>query len=96
VSTEALIQELHHNATVSGNRPLERRLADTAIWFHKNRSRIPMDNLAAKQRFLEKGFEILIEINALLLERVRELEGTRTSKNLWLPRGMKMNEREFA
>ncbi len=86
MSTErALIQELMHNATVSGQRPLERRLADTALWYHSNKDRIPRDNLAARQAFLEKGFWIMLEINALLLERIRQGSG---SKALWLPAGM--------
>ena len=93
-----LIEELYHNASVSGNRPLEQRLADTAIWFYKNKGRIPLDNLASKQAFLEKAFWILLEVNALLTERLHELEDSKRSKALWLPRGIKLSddEREFA
>ena len=85
MSAAKLIDELYHNAAASGNRPLERRLADTAIWFYQNKGRIPMDNLAAKQAFLEQAFWIQVEINALLLERIREMGG---SQGLWLPKGL--------
>lgn len=99
MSAESLIEDLLHNASASGNRALERRLADTSIWFYKNKDRIPLDNLASRQAFLQKAFWVLLEVNALLLERVHELEaGRRGSKNLWLPQGIKLsdNEREFA
>ena len=69
IKPEELIQGLLHNASVAGGHPLEQRLADTALWFHANKDSIPLDNLAAKQAFLEKGFWCLLEISALLLER---------------------------
>jgi hypothetical protein len=97
MNPEGLIEDLLHNATASGNRTLERRLADLAIWFYRNKSRIPLDNLASRQAFLQKGFWIMLEINALLLERLQEIETSkRGSSNLWLPRGMKVDGREFA
>jgi hypothetical protein len=98
VTPERLIEELVHNATASGNRTLERRLSDLAVWFYRNKSRIPLDNLASRQAFLQKGFWIMLEINALLLERLREVEASgRGSKSpLWLPKGMRMDDREFA
>jgi len=94
MSETVLIRELMHNASVSGSQPLERRLADTAVWFYNNRDRIARDNLAARQAFLEKAFWIQLEINALLLERLRKQSG---SEALWLPSGMMMDgTREFA
>jgi hypothetical protein len=96
-NAEVLIRELEYNATASGNRPLERRLADVAIWFHRNKNRIPLDNLAARQAFLQKGFETLLEVDALLLERLHEAEAARKGRSsLWLPRGMRMDQKEFA
>lgn len=80
-----LIEELQHNATASGNQILERRLADVSIWFYRNHKELASDNLAARQRFLEKGFWCLLEINALTLERLRKTTG---SKGLWLPTGL--------
>lgn len=85
---EALIHELNHNATASGNQTLERRLADLTVWFYKNKDSIARDNLAARQAFLEKSFWIMLEVNALLLERIRE---EKSSKALWLPKGVRLN-----
>ena len=92
---EHLLRDLEYNARASGNKVLERRLADTAIWFYKNQDRIPFDNLAARQAFLQRAFWILLEVNALLLDRLHELEGIGKSKHLWLPRGAELNGREF-
>jgi hypothetical protein len=88
-TVKQLIDDLHHNARASGNRPLERRMADLAIWFEHHKGSISRDNLAARQAFLEKAFWIMLEINALLLERIRENSG---SKDLWLPRGMLIDD----
>lgn len=88
-----LIEELQHNATVAGGKPLEQRLADTALWFHANKDRIPKDDLRKRQEFLEIGFWCLLEINALLLERLRETTG---SKTLFLPSSVNMNGKRFA
>lgn len=87
MSNDRLINELMHNAQVS-NKILEQRLADTAAWFFANKDRIPLDNLASKQKFLEKTCWLLIEICALQAERLHEIEGGRTQ--LWLPRGMQV------
>jgi hypothetical protein len=89
MSTESvLIDELQHNANASGNQVLERRLADLSVWYHMNKSRIPRDNLASRQAFLEKALWIQIEMNALLLERIRKLNA---KSGLWLPSGMLMD-----
>lgn len=80
-----LIDELTHNAVVSQDLA-EQRLADTAAWFFANKDRIPRDNLASRQAFLEKTCWLLIEINALLLDRLHKAEGK--SDTLWLPRGL--------
>ena len=82
---ERLISDLMHNATVS-QELLEQRLADTAAWFFANKDRIPRDNLASRQAFLEKSCWLLIEISALLAERLHKAEGK--SERLWLPRGL--------
>lgn len=88
MNPEVLIQELQHNAAASGNKVLERRLADLTIWFYKNKDAIARDNLAARQAFLEKAFWILLEVNALMLERMRD---NSRSSNLWLPKGVRIN-----
>jgi hypothetical protein len=89
MSKDALIDELTHNANNSGNQILERRLADLGLWFHMNKDRIPMDNLAKRLDFMEKAMWTLLEIDALLLQRIREKTG---SKLLYLPSGMMSNE----
>lgn len=87
-ATEArLIEDLIYNANASGHHPLEQRMADLAVWYYKNVKHIPRDNLAARQAFLEKAFWCQVELNALLLERIREMK---PGSNLWLPRGIKV------
>lgn len=83
-----LVEELLYNAKASGNRILERRLADLSVWFYQNRGRIAPENLKTRVDFLEKAFWILIEVCALQTERVHELEASRKGKALWLPKGM--------
>jgi hypothetical protein len=91
-SAETLVEELVHIATQAGGRPLERLLADTAVWFYKNHKHIPRENLLAKLAFHEKALWCMVEINALLAERLHKLEaGQKGAANLWLPRGMKVN-----
>lgn len=85
IKPSELIEGLLHNANVAGGHPLEQRLADTALWFHSNIGHIPRDNLASRQAFLEKGFWCMLEISALLLERLRN---ERASKALWIPSGI--------
>lgn len=86
---DKLVAELCHNAQVA-DKLLEQRLADTAAWFFANKDRIPLDNLASKQKFLEKAVWLLIEISALQAARIHELEGGKGGL-LWLPRGMQVN-----
>ena len=92
---ERLLRELDENAQISGQRPLERRTADLAIWFYRNMSSISRDNLAGRQAFLEKAFWIMLEQQALMVERIHELENRGKSKNLFLPKGIKYNGKEF-
>ena len=94
MSARVLIEELMHNANVSGQQPLERRLADTAVWFYSNKDSIARDNLAARQAFLEKAFWVQLELIAMLLDRMRKSTG---SEYLWLPKGMlHENGKEFS
>ena len=95
ISAPKLIETLQHNATSSGNRVLERRLADLTVWFYQNRNRIPAENLTKKVEFLEKGLWISFEVMALLLERNHELEAMRRGTSmLWLPSGMTIEKEE--
>lgn len=94
---EVLIQDLIHNARASGNKPLEQRLSDLTVWFYRGKTRISPENLPMKTAFLEKSLWILLEVNALLVERCHELEVARKGRTkLWLPSGARVNGHEFS
>lgn len=88
---ERLIEELYHNANASEGRHLEKRIADLTLWYYRNKRRIPLDNLAARQAFLDQAFWIMIECFALMTERTHDLEAAKRGMSmLWLPKGMKV------
>lgn len=70
------------------NLPLERRLLDTALWFHKNKDHIPRENVNARIDFLEKAFDCHLEMMVMYLDRMQEVEGRKQGSSLWLPNGM--------
>ncbi len=84
--TEQLINKLEaiHDET---RLPLEKRLIDTAVWYHKNKDRIPKENLAKRLDFLSKAFDIQLELTALLVDRMQITEGRGKSESLWMPNG---------
>lgn len=84
---ESLIKELER-ITGDNMLPLERRLKDTAIWFYRNRDRIPQNNIPARQEFLEKVMNIQLELMAMVVDRVQMVEGSKASSDLWLPNGI--------
>lgn len=86
---EVLIRELYENASISGQRPLERRLAELTLWYYKNKTRIPPNNLEAKVAFIEKAFWIGLEVMALSVERMHNLKGN--GSKLWIPNGIKVD-----
>lgn len=90
--TAQMITELDKLAS-NGHRPYEQRLMDTAVWFHRNKDRIPRDELAKRCDFLEKTLDIVIELFALSLRRQQELEGAAKGSPLWLPRGINVHGR---
>jgi len=68
-------------------------MANFTIWFYKNRDRIPVNNLTARQAFIEKSMWIMTELMALLIERQHDLEALKRGRSrLWLPNGIKMND----
>lgn len=67
--------------------PLERRLIDTAVWYHNNKDRLPSHEVKRRLDFLEKAFDIQLEIMAMLVQRLQYSEGRPKSENLWMPRG---------
>lgn len=84
--SHGIIKELEEISS-NEHRTLERRLIDTAVWFHKNKDRIPREALDKRCDFLEIALDILLELTALNIQRLREYEG-HSSENLWLPRGI--------
>ena len=85
---QKLIEELMHNARVSGNRTAERRLADLTAWYYSNVDALASNNVEGQVAFLRKATWIMLEEMALLLERIHELEAKGKSPHLWTPRGM--------
>jgi len=83
----ALMRDLEENAGIAGNPVLERRMADFAVWYYKTVKMVPTDNLAKRIDFQDKAIWTLLEINALLLERLREKTG---SKYLFMPSTLEM------
>lgn len=83
--TEALLQQLE-KIDAQAHLPLERRLIETAVWFHRNQPRIPDQDLKRRLDFTEKSLDILLEILGMTIERIQELEGRSASSSLWLPR----------
>lgn len=94
ITPTRLIRDLQANARHSGNQILERRLADLALWFNYHKGEVSLDNLAARVNFLEKTLWVQLEINALLLERLRKREGV--GSKLYLPTGMTDGERHYS
>lgn len=86
--TPQLIDKLDHILNTGGHLPLERRLIDTAIWFHRNKPRLAKENVTGRLEFLEKTCDILIELSALATERMQAVEGRGKHATLWLPKGI--------
>lgn len=67
--------------------PYERRLCDTAVWFIKNKDRVPKEDVHKRLEFLEKGFLCMLELFAMSLDRQQQVEN-RPGSSLWLPNGL--------
>ena len=87
--TKQLLDKLEQMSTETAG-PLEKRLIDTALWFHKNKDRIPRNNVEARCDFLMKTLDIHLELVALLVQRLERVEGRRHSP-LWTPAGIRDN-----
>lgn len=85
--TEQLISRLEHlnNET---RLPLEKRLIETAVWFHRNKDHIPRNDLRKRIDFLEKALDIFLEMTAMIVDRAQMNEGRAKSESLWLPKGV--------
>lgn len=88
--TTQMLDQLNAMSTETAQ-PLEKRLIDMAVWFHKNKDRIPRNAVEKRCDFLEKSLDIHLELVALLVQRLELAEGRRSSQ-LWLPNGIRDNE----
>lgn len=79
-----IIKELE-NRQKNSSHPLEKRLLETTLWYHKNLPNIPKDNLRMRLDFLEKYCDCMIENFAWMIERIQEKNNP---AKLWLPQGM--------
>ena len=86
---DAMIKKLEEIAERT-DLPYEKRLMETALWFHKNKDRMPSDDLRKRLDFMELVMDHLMEMMAMSLQRMQEAEGRAYSSNLWLPNGMKI------
>lgn len=89
LSVDALLKQLEEKAR-NVELPLERRLSDTALWWFRNRERIPRENVPDRLELTEKMLGIVLEMLALATERIQHGEGMRSAK-LWLPNGMSVS-----
>tara|TARA_Y100000310_G_scaffold255351_1_gene262748 strand:+ start:2601 stop:2888 length:288 start_codon:yes stop_codon:yes gene_type:complete len=85
--TSQMLDRLNAMSTETAE-PLEKRLVDMAVWFHKNKDRIPRGAVETRCDFLEKSLDITLELVALLVQRLEFVEGRRHSP-LWTPSGIR-------
>jgi hypothetical protein len=85
MSNEGLITAMEH-ALETAEAPFDRRLLETGIWYYKNAQRIPEENLKGRLELQEKTNEIVLEMFAMVLERIRKAEGR--SNVLFTPKGL--------
>lgn len=84
MSNEAAVRELERIAQ-RVHLPLEKHLLDTAIWFHKNKGKIPTENLKERVAFLEKSLDIFLDLAALTMQRIQRVENRPKSPSLYIP-----------
>ena len=90
INPEVLIEHLIRNCEANGNKTLEQRLADLTVWFYRNRKAIDSLNLERRCHFVEVSLWTMLELFALMMERVQEAEAGKKSASLWLPRELKV------
>ncbi len=66
--------------------PLERCLIDVAVWYFRNKGRLAPENVVKRLQFLEKTVECMMEMNALLVDRLHQAEGRKNAPNILIPR----------
>jgi hypothetical protein len=87
---DTLIKQIEEIASRT-DLPFEKRLMDTAVWFHKNKDQVPREDLPKRLDFMEKTLDIMLELVAMSLERMQEAEKSPlASSSLYLPNGITM------
>ena len=87
IFTKKLIDELETLANDVAL-PFEQRLIQTAVWYHRNKDRIPRENVPQRLDFLEKTMDIILELMALSLDRMQQVENRKKSSILWTASGL--------
>lgn len=70
----------------------EDKIRDTVVWFYENRNRIPPQDLGKRMAFLTKAMMCIMEIQALVLKDIQELEQRSPRSQLWLPSSVKIDD----
>lgn len=83
-----LVNALDEIAGQAGHLPLEQRLIDLTVWYFRNKPRLSKEAIGLRLDFAERTAEIMIELAALIVQRLQQAEGRPKSQNLWLPRGV--------
>ena len=71
---QGILSEIEQRAGDQGL-PLERMLIDVAVWYFKSQPRIGKDDVHKRLAFLERCLECMMDINALLVDRLHAAEG---------------------
>lgn len=82
--TKELINKID-GISQEGMQPLNRRLMDLAVWFHKHRGDIPEEDIQKRLEFHEKMLDTMLEMIALW---INQDINSKKSESLWLPNGI--------
>jgi len=92
--TSELVNKLESMSNNS-NLPLEKRLIDLAVWFHKNKDSLPKCEVVRRLDFLTKTIDIQLELVAMLMDRLQQAEGRKKSSSLWTINGASFDGKRF-
>ena len=82
--TKELINKID-GISQEGMQPLNRRLMDLAVWFHKHRGDISEEDIQKRLEFHEKMLDTMLEMIAL---GINQDINSKKSESLWLPNGI--------
>lgn len=87
----AKLESISNNSSL----PLEKRLIDLAVWFHKNKDALPKTEVERRLDFLTKTLDIHLELVAMLADRLQQVEGRKKSSLLWTVNGAEFDGKRF-